>query len=126
MTEQEPEGTDHQQTDAGGRAGRGPASHSGGQQDPGGDRPTPPYEGRRVQADLDDTGPQAADANVGGATGPRPAEPGLTSGDPEQTPGGATGSPADEQPAAEHGGGGQDDGTGPAHTPGVSKGEEQS
>jgi hypothetical protein len=86
----------------------------------------PPYEGRRETADVD--GPDKAyrgGANVGGATGPV-ENPAFSSADPAGTPRGATGSPADEQPAA---GAPEtdldDDRVGPAHEAGVPRAEDQ-
>jgi hypothetical protein len=118
------EGTGHKATDSGGRTNRGPAVAPGGEEEIGG--LVPPYEGRKEEADLDRGRPPQADANVRGATNPVPVDdPGLTDPDPESTPGGATASPADEQPAAEADGGGDYEGTGPAHTPGVARGEDQ-
>jgi hypothetical protein len=110
----------------GGRATRGPAVRPGGEQEPGG--LTPPYEGRREEAaDVDEEGrPPAADADVGGATGPVRADDELTSEDPSQTPRGAEASPADEQPAEEAPEAEPDEGGVDltAHTPGVPRGEE--
>jgi hypothetical protein len=116
------EGTAHKATDSGGRTNRGPAVAPGGETEPGG--LVPPYEGRKEEADLDRGGPPRADANVRGATNPvRTDDPGLTDPDPDATPGGATASPADERPAEP--GGEDDQGTGPAHTPGITRGEDQ-
>jgi len=106
----------------------------------------PPYEGRRESAGGDDPGGAYRDGvRVGGATGPvtddtRPApDPGssgsprrpedqasVTGEAPEATPGGATGSPADEQPA-EHVTATDldDDRVGPAHQAGTPRGEDQ-
>lgn len=62
-------------------------------------RAIPPYEGRRESADVGDQSESSKDgAKVGGATGPV-ADDQLKAPDPVQTEGGATTSPADEQPA---------------------------
>jgi hypothetical protein len=86
----------------------------------------PPYEGRRESADIDDADQGRRDgANVGGATGPvESAEPKAP--EPADTPRGAVASPADEQPAAESGGDApaEEEGVGPAHTPGTPRGED--
>jgi len=51
----------------------------------------------------------------------------MSGPDPDDTPGGSTGSPADEQPAGETTATGPDDeGVGPAHTPGTPRAEDQS
>ena len=108
----------------GGRATRGPAVRPGGEQEPGG--LTPPYEGRKEGAEASDQGPPEADVNVGGATTPVRAGEGLTSEEPEATPRGSKASPADEQPAAEMSGQQPDEeGVGPAHTPGTGRGEDK-
>ena len=92
----------------------------------GGDRPLPPYEGRRQSADVDSAEEGRKDgANVGGATGPvESSEPKAPA--PAATPGGATASPADEQPAAQSPGDApaEDEGVGTAHIAGVPKGED--
>jgi hypothetical protein len=108
----------------GGRSMRGPAVRPGGEQEPGG--LVPPYEGRRETADVDDEGPPDADVNVGAATGPVRADPGLTSEEPADTPGGAHASPAEEQPADQAAETEPDEGGVDltAHTPGVPRGEE--
>jgi hypothetical protein len=86
----------------------------------------PPYEGRRTTADVGGTDEAYRDgANVGGATGPV-ENSGRGTLDPGDTPGGATGSPADEQPAS---GAPEadldDDRVGPAHQPGTPRAEDQ-
>jgi hypothetical protein len=87
----------------------------------------PPYEGRRESADPAGEEEATRDgAKVGGATGPvensRSAAP-----DPGRTAGGATGSPADEQPASRSPETDlDDDRVGPAHQPGVPRAEDQS
>jgi len=87
-------------------------------------RTTPPYEGRRESADVDGAEEATKDgAKVGGATGPvendEPASP-----NPDDTPGGAVASPADEQPASEMPETDlDDDRTGPAHEDGTGRAE---
>ncbi|MEV4619071.1 hypothetical protein AB0J74_10255 [Asanoa sp. NPDC049573] len=87
----------------------------------------PPYEGRRQSAET--RGKDATTkggAKVGGATGPAEDED-MSSADPDQTPGGATGLPADEQPADETRQTERSDpGVGPAHQPGARRGEDRS
>jgi hypothetical protein len=132
MTQQDPDtdarGTQGEETQGAGRASRGPAVHPGGETEMGGPVPmTPgPYDERKHSADDLDTAAPDADATVGGATGPRRTDAELTSERPEDTPGGRTGSPADEQPATEFADqeGEAVTATGPAHYPGTSRGEE--
>jgi hypothetical protein len=84
---------------------------------------TPPYEGRQTTA----SGTAPADtggARTGGATGPQ-ADSAYKAPAPDSTPGGATASPADEQPAAESGGERSPDMTGPAHVAGTGRGEDK-
>lgn len=102
-------------------------SHVGGSDPDTGGRALPPYEGRRESADIDGPSESEKDgAKVGGATGPvEDAE--LKASDPADTERGAVASPADEQPAgsmpeSEH----SDDGVGPAHVDGTSRGEDMS
>ena len=86
----------------------------------------PPYEGRRESADIKD-GQEAVEdgARVGGATGPVQNDE-LAAPAPEDTPRGATGSPAHEQPATEAAQTDlDDDGVGPAHLPGTPRAEDQ-
>jgi hypothetical protein len=87
----------------------------------------PPYEGRTESGEIneDPSATHVEGANVGGAGGPV-ADPNYKADKPEDTPGGATASPADEQPAAEQSETEPtDEGVGPAHYPGTSRGEEQ-
>lgn len=87
----------------------------------------PPYEGRRKTADVDGIEESTKDgAKVGGATGPveddERKEP-----DPAETERGATGSPADEQPASQMPETDLDDDmVGPAHTQGTGRAEDRS
>jgi hypothetical protein len=87
----------------------------------------PPYEGRRQSADTRGSDAARKDgAKVGGATGPVEDEE-MAAPDPAETPGGATGLPADEQPARETRQTDQSDpGVGPAHEPGTRRSEDQS
>lgn len=104
----------------GGSPGRGPSRNVGGEQQPGG--AVPPYDGRREKADVDQAdSPEGADLE--GATGPANTS-GMSSAKPDDTPGGRTTSPADEQPASEMKEGGSPEATtGPAHVKGTPKGE---
>lgn len=98
----------------GGRSGRGPATHVPGTTEPGG--VVPPYEGRREEADMDEVHRKAHSRS--------PEASGMSSPAPEDTPGGRTASPADEQPAADMPETkGDDAGVGPAHVKGVPPGE---
>jgi hypothetical protein len=90
-------------------------------------RTAPPYDGRRESADVDTDGGVAEKdgAKVGGATGPvEGAAPAKNAGQDRKD--GV--SPADEQPAEETSEGTSpaetDEGVGPAHTPGVPRGED--
>ncbi|MEJ7635068.1 hypothetical protein [Aeromicrobium sp.] len=86
----------------------------------------PPYDGRREAADPSEVSGTTPDAGTGGASAPTD-DPELKSPDPDETDGGATGSPADEQPAEEtpDTDTGDSDPTGPAHTPGTGRAEDQ-
>ncbi|MGI8577295.1 MAG: hypothetical protein ACR2KG_05125 [Nocardioidaceae bacterium] len=98
---------------------------------PGGDDPdtagsaVPPYEGRRESADVGTQQESERDgAKVGGATGPVEDDE-MKAAEPADTDRGATGSPADEQPAAESPETDLDDDTvGPAHVEGTPRGED--
>ncbi|MBV9088746.1 MAG: hypothetical protein JO044_02395 [Mycobacteriaceae bacterium] len=77
----------------------------------------PPYEGRMTSA--------SGGARTGAATGPASGS-GYTSPAPGQTPGGATASPAEEQPAAQMPESDRDaDAVGPSHTAGTGRGEQK-
>jgi len=97
--------------------------------DPG-DRAIPPYEGRKERADVV-TGPDGGEADterdgaqIGGADRPRQNSE-TKSPDPAATERGEHASPADEQPAASAPQGEPaDEGTGPAHEPGVKRAED--
>jgi hypothetical protein len=81
----------------GGPGSRGPALSTGGRQEPGG--AVPPYEGRKEKAEpTQEGGTTRGGVRVGGATGPV-ADDDPKAPDPEDTPGGRTAAPADEQPA---------------------------
>ena len=88
----------------------------------------PPYDDRRASADVD-TDSDAAEkegAKVGGATGPVEGAQPAENAEPTGREAGV--SPADEQPAEEMPDGTSpvetDEGVGPAHIPGVPKGED--
>jgi hypothetical protein len=87
----------------------------------------PPYEGRRETADVDGDEKLRRDgANVGGATGPVESDQ-RKAPDPEDTPGGAVASPADEQPAEDTADGEPGEASvGPAHHAGTTRGEDVS
>jgi len=88
-------------------------------------RAVPPYEGRRTSADVGEQDESyAGGAKVGGATHPV-VDDDFTAPDPQDTPGGRTGSPADEQPASTAPQTDlDDDRVGPAHQPGTPRGED--
>jgi hypothetical protein len=70
----------------------------------------PPYEGRREKADSSESFTESDE---------------LTSPEPDDTPGGRTASPADEQPAKDMPETKDDDpGVGPAHVPGTPAAED--
>jgi hypothetical protein len=82
----------------------------------------PPYEGRKTSAE-----PEGADdkggARTGGATGPK-VDSDYKSAAPGQTAGGATASPAEEQPASRTSETDRDDdAVGPAHVSGTGRAE---
>jgi hypothetical protein len=83
---------------------------------------TPPYGDRKQSADpVEPGGTEVAGADVGGARHHRTSDPASV----EETAGTGT-SPAREEPAEQVDGDGQEDpGTGPAHTPGVARGEDR-
>ena len=91
----------------------------------------PPYEGRRESADVNGQEESTKDgAKVGGAIGPVEDDE-MKAPEPGATERGATGSPADEQPASESVDSGEPrgdelDATGPSHTPGTGRAEDQS
>lgn len=85
----------------------------------------PPYEGRQTTAKPDDGAEDDGSARTGGAVKPV-TDTEHQSASPASTPGGATTSPADEQPAAQMPESDRDDGgVGPAHTPGTGRGEQK-
>jgi hypothetical protein len=94
--------------------------------DPAG-KTIPPYEGRRESADVDGSEKSTRDGvKVGGATGPVEDDEGKAP-DPASTPGGATGSPSDEQPASQMPETDLDDDmVGPAHQAGTPRAEDKS
>ncbi|MBV8929122.1 MAG: hypothetical protein JO152_08370 [Mycobacteriaceae bacterium] len=86
----------------------------------------PPYEGRQTTADVGGGAGGGADkgARTGGATGPQ-VDSGYKSDAPGETAGGATASPAQEQPASQASESDRGDDTvdSPAHTPGTGRAE---
>jgi hypothetical protein len=87
----------------------------------------PPYDDRRDSADVADQDAASKDgAKVGGAS--RPVDnPEMSMPDANDTPGGATGSPSDEQPASQGSQTeGDDEGVGPAHQQGSRRAEDNS
>lgn len=84
----------------------------------------PPYEGRRESADIDGPDSSTKDgARTGGAGGPV-EDDAMKAPDPADTERGATGSPADEQPAADMPETDlDDDAVGPAHESGTGRAE---
>lgn len=109
---------------------------SSGPTDPAsGDRPLPPYEGRKEAADIEEAdesgeapGMHSEGANVAG--GQRPKESTQTKAPPPgETPRGEHAAPSEEEtPAAEadeDSGVPMDEGVGPAHYAGTPKGENQ-
>lgn len=100
----------------------GPPISVGGDQEAGG--PVPPYEGRQTSAPVDEGGTHRDGANVGGATGPTTSE-GMSSPDPDDTPGGRQWSPSDETPVGDGSGRPQEDpGVGPDHLAGTTRSED--
>jgi len=86
------------------------------------DRLVPPYDDRKRTADdVEDGSTEKQGADVGGARRHRTSDP-----DSVDDPRGSATSPAEEQPAGTVDGSGQEDpGVGPAHTSGVTRGEDQ-
>jgi hypothetical protein len=85
----------------------------------------PPYEGRQETGHVEGADEaQQGGANVGGATGPVEDErPKATA--PEDTPRGATASPAEEIPAEQTPSGESEEASvGPAHHAGTTRGED--
>lgn len=87
----------------------------------------PPYDGRQEAADVDGKEKSTKDgAKVGGAAG-LVEDDDMKAPEPADTPRGATGSPADEQPASEMPETDlDDDRVGPAHTSGTGRAEDKS
>jgi hypothetical protein len=84
----------------------------------------PPYEGRQTVA-KPDTGGSGDDVRTGGAVKPQ-TDAGYKDPSPQETPGGATTSPADEQPASRMPETDRDDDmVGPSHTSGTGRAEDQ-
>jgi hypothetical protein len=87
-------------------------------------RAIPPYDGRKESSAVPPASTEGAGgANVGGGRGPV-TDSGYKSPSPSDTPGGRSKSPADEQPASQMPESDRDDDrVGPAHVPGVGRGE---
>ncbi|MGE2713520.1 hypothetical protein ACQI4L_05645 [Mycolicibacterium litorale] len=84
----------------------------------------PPYEGRQTTAKAD-TGGGGGETRTGGAVKPV-TDTDYKDPSPQTTPGGATASPADEQPAASMPETDRDDDVvGPSHTAGTARGEDR-
>ena len=84
----------------------------------------PPYEGRQTTAKPADGGDEGG-ARTAGAVKPV-ADTDYKSPSPDATPGGATASPADEQPASQGSESDTDDDrVGPSHTGGVHRAEDR-
>lgn len=87
------------------------------------DRPTPPYEGRKTEANAEQE-TEKDGARTAGATAPV-SDPDMKATDPTQTERGAVASPADEQPAQDTPDGESEEAsTGPTHEPGTTRGED--
>ena len=85
----------------------------------------PPYDDRKETADSGE-GTASEDPSTAGAAAPTSSDDELSEPDPDRTPGGATASPADEQPAQQES---DDPGegtgeTGPSHTVGTGRAED--
>lgn len=84
----------------------------------------PPYEGRKEEADFGEESTKDGAKTAGAGSPVEDSE--QKAPDPQSTPGGATASPADEQPAQEE----SEDpaegpgATGPSHTPGTGRAED--
>lgn len=102
---------------------RGPNPNPGGDIDTA-DSALPPYEGRSESTE-DATRPGSDEpGRIGGGAGPVEHDE-MKAPEPESTPGGATASPADEQPARQAPETEKaDPGTGPAHHSGTPRGED--
>lgn len=87
----------------------------------------PPYDGRKETGEVSGAEQMHKDgANVGGATGPVESDE-LKAPPKEDTPRGATASPADEQPASEMSETETDpDAVGPDHYSGTGRAEDKS
>jgi hypothetical protein len=84
----------------------------------------PPFEGRKTEADAEQETVKGA-VKTAGASAPV-SDDQMKAPNPADTPGGATGSPADEQPAQDQPDGDSPEAAvGPAHTAGAAKGENQ-
>lgn len=117
--------TDPQSATPGGGGTRGPSLSTGGDQDVAGSA-VPPYDGRQDSAPVDQQGHDAHEdgARVGGAAHPTTSD---TSGGTPDVMGSGGVTPADEMPAGETPGDEPqlDEGVGPAHYGGTTRGEDQ-
>jgi hypothetical protein len=86
----------------------------------------PPYEGRQTEAKPSD-GSDESGERTGGAVKPVGGDTDYKAPAPADTPGGATASPADEQPASQMPESDRDDDrvAGPSHTAGTGRGEDK-
>jgi hypothetical protein len=86
----------------------------------------PPYEGRQTTAKADSGRGDEGGARTGGAVKPV-SDAAYKAGSPHDTPGGATTSPAQEQPASQAPETDRDDDVAdaPAHTPGTGRAEDK-
>jgi hypothetical protein len=86
----------------------------------------PPYEGRQKTAKPDSGQGDEGGARTGGAVKPV-SDADYKAGSPHDTPGGATASPAQEQPASQAPESDRDDDAvdAPAHTPGTGRAEDK-
>jgi hypothetical protein len=86
----------------------------------------PPYEGRQTTAKPDSGQGDEGGARTGGAVKPV-SDSDYKAGSPHDTPGGATASPAQEQPASQAPETDRDDDQvdAPAHTPGTGRAEDK-
>jgi hypothetical protein len=85
----------------------------------------PPYEGRQTVAKPEGDSTKGDGAEVGGAVKPV-TDSDYKAAPPDRTPGGATASPADEQPASQTSETDRDDDmVGPGHTPGTGRAEDK-
>jgi hypothetical protein len=85
----------------------------------------PPYEERQTVAKPEGDSTKGDEAETGGAVKPV-TDPEYKAEPPDQTAGGSTASPADEQPASQTSETDRDDDSvGPGHTPGTGRAEDK-